>query len=315
MLNARHISRFVFLVLLMGLIIIAVINCTALRSQPKATRPVSLPFYLTGQTFVYSNGSWEKVTSIDEYGVSWINHRGRISSGSPDFTFRHSSWKTKSRSGHREFSRRKDVSFSSPESLWPLAVGNKTSYLETGRWRDKNNNLHTYRVNWVCRVNGTEPVSVMAGKFDTWKITCQRFTAPRGSRRPRLLETRTWNYSPDVGHYVLTTSRYPDGRSLQQKELLAVLPAAQKYGADVKHRLESSFQTALELNERNEAVSWKISGTDISGATTAGAIFQIPDGTYCRQYRQRLVLQGDQRTYYGMACRESSGNWKIPNPQ
>jgi hypothetical protein len=38
----------------------------------------------------------------------------------------------------------------------------------------------------------------------------------------------------------------------------------------------------------------------------------MPDGTYCRNFRQELQLSGDSRTYYAMACRSETGTWEIP---
>ena len=274
---------------------------------------VPLPTYAVGQTFIYSDGGWERVTAMDSDDVSWIDHTGQTSSGSPDFTYRRTLWQSKTRRGERWFSQREDIAISNPASLWPLAPGNRASFLETGTWLNKkSSDRHTYRTNWKCRVEGAETVEVMAGRFETWRIRCERFSAPRSSGRLRLREIYTWNYSPVVGHYVLHTRRTAGDRNIRRKELLAVLPPVQRLDPIQTAQMNRSFQNALEFKRSSQAVPWRLIGSEISGATTAGEIYKIPDGTYCRRYIQLLEYPEQRHAYYGMACRDSDGIWVIP---
>jgi len=82
----------------------------------------------------------------------------------------------------------------------------------------------SYRVNWTCEVIGTERVAVMAGQFDTWKIACKRYNNSKNHSRARVKETRTWNYAPEIEHFVLTERQNPGRKAARRLELLAVLP-------------------------------------------------------------------------------------------
>jgi len=63
-------------------------NTLGLKTAP-------LPKYQAGTTFVYSDGSWETVIKVGPDGITWRNHRGSISTGSPDFIQKRFKWQTK----------------------------------------------------------------------------------------------------------------------------------------------------------------------------------------------------------------------------
>ncbi len=200
---------------------LTVYGCTAGRqSIGPELKPAALPTYEEGTTFIYSDRSWETITAAAPGTVSWIDHRGKVSSGSPDFIYRRANWQTRTRRGRREFKQWQHIFSKSDLSLWPLSEGNIMRYSEYGTWFDKEGLKHAYRSNWVCRVSGTERVTVMAGEFNTWKIVCERYTFPRGKRKPRLREVKTYYYSPRVKHYILASTRYMYNRSPRRLELL-----------------------------------------------------------------------------------------------
>ena len=170
---------------------------------PNAGSP-SLPIYELGTTYVYSDGSWETVAGISPQLITWQDHRGNVYSRSPDFTYRSVNWKTSTRQGSRRFVARSDVLFRKNTSLWPLQKGNVSSFTEMVTSSNVGEPEKSYRRNWNCEVVGTERVSVMAGEFDTWKIACKRYNNFKNPSKARVREIRTWNYAPEIKHYVLT---------------------------------------------------------------------------------------------------------------
>ncbi len=292
-------------------------GCATVSGPPEFAgprlEPAPLPIYNQGTTFVYADGKWETVMENYSGMVTWQDHRYYISSGSPDFTFRPAKWQSKTRSVTRQFGPRTDLLIRSETTLWPLRAGNLASYSETGTWVSKGGAESTYQTTWSCSVPGTERVSVMAGDFDTYKIVCKRYSVSRKKKtRYRLREEKVWNYAPEVGHYVLATTQYQSGKDPRRRELLAVLPPLNGISAKARRQMERSFQQALEGKKSGQTVRWSSAKLRASVETMPTKTFKTADGNYSRRYVQKLTLPNVQRTYYGMAVRNSSGIWKVP---
>ena len=54
---------------------------------------------------------------------------------------------------------------------------------------------------WACRVDAERSIETPAGAFDVLPVVCDRFSPVN----MRLLERLTWDYAPEVGHYVRRT--------------------------------------------------------------------------------------------------------------
>jgi hypothetical protein len=275
-------------------------------------RQAPLPVYKKGKTFIYSNGTWETVTASSQAFVIWRDHRGFVSSGSPDFTRRRADWQTKTRQGARQFGPRKDLWIKKKTSLWPLQIGNVAAYSETSTQRRKDEPEKTSLYNWSCEVAGTERVSVMAGEFETWKIVCKRYSGKKVSSKSSIREIKTWYYAPEIGHYVLTTNQYFTGKSAKRLELVAVLPPLDGLSASARRRMETAFQKAMEFKKSGQSVPWSLPGTSISGEIKPTATFRLDNGRYFRRYVQVFNLPQGRQTYYGMAIRDKKGKWVIP---
>ena len=271
-----------------------------------------LPVYHPGTTYVYSDGTWETVIGAEPNVVSWKDHRGNTSTGTPDFTRRPLQYQTKTRQGTRVFGPRENIIVKGRESIWPLEVGKKANYTERGTWLDKRDGSeHAYSAHWSCEVAGTERMVVTAGELDTWKIVCSRYASSRNARsQPR--EIKTWYYAPQIAHFVQMKSRYLYNKPSHQLELLAVLPPKGSLPTQARRKMDNSFQKAMEHQISGRSVVWSIANPATSGGITPYGTFKLEDGSFCRRYVQELNLSGDQQTYYGLACRDSQGRWDIP---
>lgn len=182
-------------------------------------------------------------------------------------------------------------------ALWPLEVGNSTSFSEFGSSVPNSGEgiEKVYDASWRCKVSGTESVSVAAGTFDTWRITCTRYSDSSGPSRARPREYRTWNYAPAVNHWVLEVRNYTSSRrDDKRKELVAVMPDLTMVTEDRKslELKQDQFQRALEYNGAAIPESFTKPDQNLRVSTIPKRTFRHPDGTVCRQYEQQIVLAG-----------------------
>ncbi|MET3599253.1 hypothetical protein [Martelella mangrovi] len=69
-------------------------------------------------------------------------------------------------------------------------------------------------------------------------------------------------------------------------------------------------QYALASAPAGETVSWQ--GRDAQGSVTAASPYQVGDQN-CRQYTQKVTVQGREYVGRGAACREPDGLWTLLN--
>lgn len=219
-------SRHMVLAIISAFVILITASSCATTENPSGPElgPAPLPTYNVGTTFTYTDGTWEKVTAISPGMVDWTDNRGATFSGSPDFTYGAAKWQSQTGQGTRRYLLKKGLIVRKSTSLWPLQKENAVSYTEMGTWQRNEEPARSYQVDWSCEVEGTERVSVMAGEFDAWRIVCIQYSVPSSSGATRMIETKTWYYSPEIEHPVLITNRYHYDRSSWRKELKAVLP-------------------------------------------------------------------------------------------
>jgi RNA polymerase sigma factor (sigma-70 family) len=121
------------------------------RSAGPKLNSAPLPSYRDGTTFVYSDGKWEYVMDASPETVTWKDYRNYISSGPRDFTRRRTKWQTKNRRGTRHYGPRNDLIVKSEITVWPLRVGNRADYAETGSWMDKDGAETSYQKPWSLK--------------------------------------------------------------------------------------------------------------------------------------------------------------------
>lgn len=157
--------------------------------------PAELPRYRVGQAFVYSNGRVEQVVSIDGSAVTWRDHRGREWVEPANFVL------------PRE---RADRSIrGDAEDFWPLRTGNYARFSEVRRDGPRL---------FECRAEDYGPMTVPAGTFDAYRISCTRYTQTQS----RISRRWVFHYAPEVGHIIAQTIMVP-GEEQSSRELVAVL--------------------------------------------------------------------------------------------
>lgn len=77
--------------------------------------------------------------------------------------------------------------------------------------------------------------------------------------------------------------------------------------ADLNKALQAE-QYALSTAPAGEVIKWQ--GRQASGSVTAASPYQVGDQN-CRQYTQRVIVDGVEKVARGAACRETGGNWAL----
>lgn len=282
-----------------------------LTTHPLST--VQLPTYQEGTKFIYSDGTWKKAVKVHTDRVEWVNQWGNPSMSKVDFTYRNLSWSNKKFRGGRSFSPVTYWMNSPPDTLWPLTAGKEASYNENGTWVDEEGIEHSYEAFWHCEVKGEEKLKVPAGEFDTWKLTCSRYS--NSKRYPGALswEDKSWWYSPVIQHWVKQEQDYHGYRSTRIKQLVAVIPdLSGRLDANELSQVKQQFQNVMEYKKRGSKNVWRSTDGKRSVTLIPTKSFKHNKGGVCRQYEQQVSIDNTSDSWYGVACKSSKGSWQIP---
>jgi len=194
----------------------------ALLGSASAPTPAALPDYQSGDAFVYSNGVVERVRSSRDGVVTWSGLSGPTWSRPTNVIAPVLRWTLRGRVGRRTV-------FGAPDRLWPLRKGRMVRFRVLTETRRKGDPAQAWKRSvslWSCRVGAPAMLKAPVGDFEAWPIRCDRFSAD--TMRP--IEQVSWDYAPEVGHYIRrTTKTYRTGES-QEIWLVAALhgPAASR---------------------------------------------------------------------------------------
>jgi hypothetical protein len=175
---------------------------------------VELPTYEPGDTFVFADGSSERVVAIDGEQITWERRNGSRFVSYRNFALPILSWRNATSAGQREV-------HVEPTALWPLSPGSMAEFRETATVSDSTG-VHTRETLWRCRLEGEERTTVPLGTFDTVIIACRQ-PAPDAVMRTEV--ERRWYYAPALGHYVKETQARFRG-SPEVRELAEVVRTA-----------------------------------------------------------------------------------------
>ena len=82
--------------------------------------------------------------------------------------------------------------------------------------------------------------------------------------------------------------------------------------ADMAYYNETS-QYALEHTRVGTTSEWNNPDSGNHGSITPIKTVEIATGQYCREYRQTIVVAGQEEEAFGTACRQPDGSWTIQN--
>lgn len=254
-----------------------------------------------GTRYYYSNGVTERVTAVSGDTVTWINNRRHKLVSHRDFTAPETFIETTNREYRRVF-------HGTPNALWPLSTGKTAKFTVVNRVKSKGAKTDTaYTQRWQCAVDGTERIRVLAGTFDTYKVTCKRF-----SPTFRFYQKRTWNYAPEIGHYVRRVDYYKYPGKSYTRELTAVYSILPGAPVSIRREIRRTFQEALENHKSGVPLSWRDKKSGAATTVVPILTYKAASGAFCRTYRQTVTLNGKTRLYPGVACREGRLKWVIP---
>jgi hypothetical protein len=170
---------------------------------------VELPTYRPGDTFVFADGSSERVVAIKGEQITWERRNGSRFVSYRNFALPILSWRNATNAGQRELQ-------VEPTALWPLRPGSKTEFREITTVSDSTG-VQTRERLWRCSLEGEERTTVPLGTFDTVIVACRQ-PARRGVMRTQV--ERRWYYAPALGHYVKETQArfrgWPEVRELAE---------------------------------------------------------------------------------------------------
>lgn len=244
------------------------------REKADSARPV----YEPGDAYAYTDGEVETVLSTSETRVEWQDAKGQRWSADADFTVP---------------SRRSDpgADVASLKSLtWPLRVGATAAFTVKTAAADR-------AEHWQCAVEAREQTTVVAGIFDSYKITCRRDDVSLGAAR-----SRTWYYAPAIGHYV----RYVDNAAdeSRSRDLISVSPGELGWPPEARTGLEWAMSHALEAEPDGKAVPWQSSAVAARFVIESGPRVDAGLSGQCRRFRQtKIAADTTKRVYPGVACR------------
>ena len=72
-------------------------------------------------------------------------------------------------------------------------------------------------------------------------------------------------------------------------------------------------QAALESTPTGNTGTWRNPDTGHYGSYTPTKTYETSSGQYCREYQEKVVIDGKTHSAYGTACRQPDGSWKIVN--
>lgn len=291
----KRVRGFTFFVLAIVSIPLA---CLAKAEGPA----IPLPEYSVGDAFLFDNGTTEIVIGTNNDQITWQIGDQLVVTAYRNFILPRLQWE--SRNGTNRLWSGSSVFSAKPDILWPLIPGTNVSFNSADIERDEvTGHEKNYKQSWQCRVGDLEAVTVPAGTFETYKISCSRYQGTAWQ------QGYNWYYSPQVGHYVKRIFTWFNANPVE-RSLVAYGPAPVSLTGNAAKTLRDLVQTALEKNRSDQPRIAEFSPEDLRMAVIPKRTFRMSNGTYCREYEQKLTARSRTSTQTGVACRDSAGIWR-----
>ena len=72
------------------------------------------------------------------------------------------------------------------------------------------------------------------------------------------------------------------------------------------------FREIMESRPSGKSVRWDAPGRELHIDVTPTRTLRLEEGTYCRNYRMKLHVNGGIRQGAGIVCRDGKGRWRVP---
>lgn len=76
--------------------------------------------------------------------------------------------------------------------------------------------------------------------------------------------------------------------------------------------MQQAYQRILQHNPDGQTGHWRGNSGRLAMALTPKVTLTRTNNTTCRQYSQKLLIGGKEENYFGIACRNTEGNWEVP---
>lgn len=112
--------------------------------------------------------------------------------------------------------------------------------------------------------------------------------------------------------------QFGDGRGRTAMTVLGATAGAMIGGNIARNRAVSRWEQeaayrAFEHTPSGQAVEWRDPDSRDYGSYTPQRTYRSAQGSYCREYSQRVVIDGREEQAYGTACRQPDGTWQVRN--
>lgn len=269
------------------------------RVDPNRLLIADLPTYSPGEFFEYDNGLSMIVTESSNGMVSWKYANGSASSGYANFLVPKLTWEATGSKGTSTTNAAKDF-------LWPLNFGGFGRYDITQTIHEADGRVpETLGRRWECSVDGSERVSVPAGDFDTYVVSCNRYSSDDNEWRGR----HTYYYSPDIRHYVKLEKRYVN-RSTRIEQLKSYGFNSEYLPENEQNELKKLLYRTLADGKQGISQGWTSSDGTISGMLIPFQNYRGASGEPCREYKSLYNIQGRVYHHTRKACQAADGSWQ-----
>jgi len=265
---------------------------------------VALPEFTVGESFTYNDGQSETVIAVRGDAVTWRSDQGVVRTRSRSFFLPVQSWQNRAR-------RSQTVLTGDVSQMWPLKTGASYRFDERQIAEDNDGtNAREYKRSWQCKVKGTEQVNVPAGKYDTYRIECYRYTYDSSFWR----QTRVYNFAPKLGYYVARDDTYANRPSARRELVAAGFDSRVLARAD-QGALTQFMNRAMNTSLDGKILSWKSANMDLKVQIKVLNTFAAKNGGACRNYTSGYIFSGKSRSNQRTVCRRKDGSWGRPETQ
>lgn len=291
-------------ILLMGSALLFLTSCSIHQQATDLNnsllkRNIPIPTYVAGEYFKYDNGNQRTVSAVSKSFVTWETGDTSQIVTSNDFTLPPMSWDNPN-------SKSTTKTNVTTTGLWPLKLGGKVTFTSKQQIVEKPAGTPREILRkWTCEVESVETVKVPVGTYDTFKISCSRYSGEDGGWRGQV----DYYYSPDVGHPILIKSKSRSSGTRVQK-LTEVGFNSNFLQEKDKASLKKAFNGMLNKSPDGEAVYWRSSNKKVSLLLAPITSYTDQTKRECRTYSSIYSVEGRTRTHNRDYCKDDKKKWQ-----